>query len=95
MAYKLFYAKQSASMGVRVILEEIGTPYELIQSTTDRSVQRPPEQMAVNPNGWVPVLTWPIFNILCKKAFANKRVGIRVAPQAGAGAVRAADFRRV
>ena len=58
MAYKLFYAKQSASMGVRVILEEIGAPYELIQSTIDRSVPRPPEQLALNPNGWVPVLIW-------------------------------------
>ena len=45
-------------MGVRVILEEIGVPYELIQSTIDRSVPRPPEQLALNPNGWVPVLTW-------------------------------------
>lgn len=58
MMYKLFYALRSASMGVRVMLEEIGAPYELIQSTTDRSVPRPPEQLAVNPNGWVPVLMW-------------------------------------
>lgn len=56
--YKLFYALRSASMGVRVMLEEIGAPYELIQSTTDRSKPRPPQQIAVNPNGWVPVLTW-------------------------------------
>ena len=56
--YKLFYAKGSAAQGVRVILEEIGTPYQLIQSTIDRSVPRPPEQLAINPNGWVPVLTW-------------------------------------
>ena len=56
--YKLFYALKSASMGVRVMLEELGVPYELIESTTDRSRPRPPEQMAVNPNGWVPVLLW-------------------------------------
>ena len=56
--YKLFYALRSASMGVRVLLEEIGAPYELIQSTTDRTIPRPPEQLAINPNGWVPVLTW-------------------------------------
>ena len=30
MAYKLFYALGSAAMGTRVILEEIGEPYELI-----------------------------------------------------------------
>ena len=56
--YKLFYALRSASMGVRVMLEEIGVPYELIQSTTDRTIPRPAEQMAINPNGWVPVLSW-------------------------------------
>ncbi|MDE0095726.1 MAG: glutathione S-transferase family protein [Gammaproteobacteria bacterium] len=56
--YKLFYALRSASMGVRVILEELDVSYELIESTTDRSKPRPPEQMAVNPNGWVPVLLW-------------------------------------
>ena len=56
--YKLFYALGSAAMGVRVILEEIGKPYELIQSTIDMSKPRPPEQLAINPNGWVPVLLW-------------------------------------
>lgn len=56
--YKLFYAQGSAAEGVRVILEEIGTPYELIQSTKDRRLQRPPEQLAINPNGWVPVLMY-------------------------------------
>lgn len=56
--YKLFYAPGSASMGVQTILEEIGAPYELIQTTIDRSKSRPPEQLAINPNGWVPVLTW-------------------------------------
>ena len=33
--YKLFYADGSASMGIQVILEEIGVAYELIQSTID------------------------------------------------------------
>lgn len=45
-------------MGVRVLLEEIGAPYELIPTSVDRDAPRPPEQLAVNPNGWVPVLLW-------------------------------------
>lgn len=56
--YKLFYALKSASMGVRVLLEEIGAPYELIQTTVSKDAPRPPEQLAVNPNGWIPVLVW-------------------------------------
>ena len=58
MDYRLYYAKGSASDGVRVILEEIGVPYELIQSTIDRSKPRPPKQLEINPNGWVPVLMY-------------------------------------
>ena len=58
MRYKLYYALGSASMGVRVILEEIGAPYDLIQTTIEMDKPRPPEQMALNPNGWVPVLIW-------------------------------------
>jgi glutathione S-transferase len=45
-------------MGTRVMLEEIGAPYELIQSTIAMDEPRPPEQLAINPNGWVPVLVW-------------------------------------
>ena len=58
MNYKLFYASGSAAEGVRVMLEELGVPYELIKSTIDRSKQRPPEQLKINPNGWVPVLMY-------------------------------------
>ena len=56
--YKLYYALKSASMGIRVMLEEIGAPYELIQTTVDMDKPRPSEQLAINPNGWVPVLIW-------------------------------------
>ena len=58
MTYKLYYADGTASMGVRVLLEEIGAPYQLIQTTTDRKKPRPAEQLKINPNGWVPVLLW-------------------------------------
>ena len=58
MAYKLYYALGSAAMGVRVILEEIGAPYELIPTTIDMDKPPPPEQLALNPNGWIPVLIW-------------------------------------
>ena len=44
--------------GVQMVLEELGQPYELIQSTKDRSKPRPAKQLEVNPNGWVPVLLY-------------------------------------
>ena len=58
MSYKLYYALGSAARGVRVLLEEFGAEYELIQTTIDMDKPRPPEQLALNPNGWVPVLIW-------------------------------------
>ena len=58
MTYQLFYAQGSAAMGTRVMLEEIGAPYELIESTIDMVKPRPPQQIAINPNGWIPVLKW-------------------------------------
>ena len=58
MNYQLFYAPGTAAMGTRVLLEDIGAPYELIESTIDMDKPRSPEQLAINPNGWVPVLKW-------------------------------------
>ena len=45
-------------MGARVLLEEIGAPYELIDTSIARDVQRPAELLVHNPNGWIPVLMW-------------------------------------
>ena len=36
MSYQLYYADGTASMGVRVMLEEIGASYELIETTTEK-----------------------------------------------------------
>ena len=57
MTYTLFYAEKSAAMGVRVLLEEIGLPYELVLTSIDMDTPRPPELLALNPNGWIPVLS--------------------------------------
>lgn len=56
--YKLFYADRSAAMGTRAVLEEIGADYELIESSIDIDAPRTPEFLALNPNGWVPVLVY-------------------------------------
>lgn len=56
--YQLYYADGSASMGVRVLLEEIGAPYTLLDSSIELGGPRPVEQLKVNPNGWIPVLLW-------------------------------------
>lgn len=81
MSYQLYYAKGSAAMGVRVLLEELDQPYQIIESTIDRSKPRPAQQMKANPNGWLPVLIYgdksmyeaaAITIYLCDKHFAPK-----------------------
>ncbi|WP_108880652.1 glutathione S-transferase N-terminal domain-containing protein [Anderseniella sp. Alg231-50] len=56
MTYSLYYAENSAAMGVRVLLEEMRQPYDLIGTSIDMDTPRPPELLALNPNGWIPVL---------------------------------------
>ena len=58
MTYQLYYADGSASMGIRTMLEEIGADYTLIDTTIDMDKPRPADQLAINPNGWIPVLLW-------------------------------------
>ena len=58
MSYKLFYAEPSAAMGARVILTEIGVPYQLTWTDIAQNSIREPNLLALNPNGWVPVLVW-------------------------------------
>ena len=56
MTYSLYYAENSAAMGVRVVLEELNQPYTLIPTSIDMDTPRTPEMLALNPNGWIPVL---------------------------------------
>ena len=56
MTYSLYYAEDSAAMGVRVVLEELNQPYTLIPTSIDMDTARAPELLALNPNGWIPVL---------------------------------------
>ena len=58
MTYRLYYADGSAAMGVRVVLEELGAPYELISTSISMDTPRAPEVLALNPNGWIPILVW-------------------------------------
>ncbi len=56
MTYQLFYADDSAAMGTRVLLEEVGVAYQLIETSIEKGEARSDEHLRLNPNGWVPVL---------------------------------------
>ncbi len=53
---KLYYSAQSRAVRPRWVLEEIGTPYELVRVNLSAGEQKRPEYLALNPNGSVPTL---------------------------------------
>ncbi|MBO1074055.1 glutathione S-transferase family protein [Roseomonas marmotae] len=53
---KLYYSPGACSVGIHVILEETGKPYELELVSLKDQAQNTPEFRAVNPKGKVPVL---------------------------------------
>src|SRR5262245_31306553 len=53
---KLYYASQTRAGRPRWLLEEIGTPYELVRLELAKSDQKKPAYLKINPNGTVPAL---------------------------------------
>ncbi|HQT67686.1 MAG: glutathione S-transferase [Rhodospirillales bacterium 20-60-12] len=53
---KLYYSPGACSLGIHVLLEEIGKPYEAILTSLREGAQTTPEFLAINPKGKVPVL---------------------------------------
>lgn len=51
-----FHSPQSRSGGARILLEELGAPYELHALNMKAGEQRKPEYLAVNPMGKVPAI---------------------------------------
>lgn len=53
---KLYYAPGACSIGIHVLLEEIGKPYERQKLDLQAGDQRQPEFLKINPKGKVPTL---------------------------------------
>lgn len=53
---KLFYSPGACSLGIHVVLEELGQPYTTERINLGEGAHRRPEYTAVNPKGKVPVL---------------------------------------
>lgn len=53
---KLYYSPGACSLGIHIILEELGQPYELSLVALKDGAQHKPEFQAVNPKGKVPAL---------------------------------------
>jgi glutathione S-transferase len=53
---KLFYSPNACSLGIHILLREIGQPFELVKTDLHQGAQHTPEFLAVNPKAKVPVL---------------------------------------
>ncbi|HZH45475.1 MAG TPA: glutathione S-transferase N-terminal domain-containing protein, partial [Roseococcus sp.] len=53
---KLYYSPGACSVGIHVLLEEIGKPYEAALTSTREGAQFRPEFVAINPKSKVPTL---------------------------------------
>ena len=52
----LYYSPQTRATGARVLLEELGAPYDLHVLNMKAGEQRQPAYLAINPLGKVPVI---------------------------------------
>ena len=57
MTIQLHYAPATASMIPHLLLEEMGTPFELVLVDNTADAHRTPAYLALNPNGLLPALT--------------------------------------
>jgi len=53
---KLYYAPGACSIGIHVLLEEVGKPYEAERVNLQQGEQYKPDFTAVNPKSKVPTL---------------------------------------
>lgn len=53
---KLYYSPGACSLGIHVVLEELGKPFEAVRTPLKEGAQNKPEFQAVNPKGKVPAL---------------------------------------
>lgn len=56
LALTLYHAPRTRSSGVRILLEELGAPYDLHILNLKRGDQRKPDYLAINPLGKVPAI---------------------------------------
>ena len=58
-SYRLYYAPDNASLIIRLVLEEMGQPYETVLVDRQRQQQKSPAYRRLNPAGLIPVLETP------------------------------------
>ncbi len=79
---KLYHSPGACSLGIRILLELTGAPYETAIVSLARGEQRKPEYLALNPKGKVPALLRPDGSLLTEYPVISLWIG-RNFPAAG------------
>lgn len=86
MTYRLHYAPDNASLIIRLVLEELGQPYETVLVDRRIAAQRSEAHLALNPHGLIPVLETPHGPLFETAAIllwlCDRHVGLAPAPDA-------------
>lgn len=57
--YTLYSSKGSSSLAPHLLLEEVGVPYTVVETSIQQGAHQTPEYLALNPKGRVPLLDTP------------------------------------
>ncbi|TCZ63287.1 glutathione S-transferase family protein [Roseicella aquatilis] len=94
---KLYYAPGACSIGIHVLLEEIGKPYEAVAVNLREGAQFKPDFTSVNPKSKVPTLVrddgsvlteYPAIAVYLASAFPEAKL----LPQGAEGLARALEY---
>jgi glutathione S-transferase len=66
--YTLYWCPDTASLAPRIVLEEAGLDYEVVEVDIRQGAHRAPAYLAINPVGLVPALALPGGEILTESA---------------------------
>jgi len=93
---KLYYSPGACSIGIHVLMEEIGKPYEAVLTNTREGAQFKPEFVAKNPKSKVPTLERDDGSVLTEYPaiaywLAASNPEAKLLPQAPEGLARAME----
>lgn len=88
--YRLYGSPDSANLVIRMLLHELGQPFETVWLDRSRQAHKQADYLAMNPQGLIPVLVdngQPIFETAAIALYLCDNHGA-LAPQSGAGRAR-------
>ncbi|MBI3716930.1 MAG: glutathione S-transferase family protein [Betaproteobacteria bacterium] len=87
--YHLYYYPSNANLAPHMVLEEIGTPYQLVLVDREQQAHKQPAYLKLNPSGLIPVLIDDDLSLTLTESaaiclhLADRHAGANLAPAVG------------